>query len=485
MAGILRKLCAVVLAAVLSGLVQLLTAQPAAAATGGALYVSPASGSFAVGTLVTMSLRESSNEPVNAVQFDLSYPGSILEFVSVDDSQSAFNIAAPKSGGAGKVSVARGNIGDVTGDNLVAFVNFKVIATGAAPVQVLDSSQLVSSQTGADIAGARNGANLTAVAAGTGTSGGSAGGSGGGGAAPAPAPSPSPAASNSGGGVSIKSQSKTSGASAPANGVVELSGSTTIEAAPSEGKTVSKVDYLLGSRLLATVTQPPYKYTLDASHLRNGTYTLTANTHYTDGTVASSDTKVVVKNPWNAAQIWLQLRHYAWLVVIIILILADIVWVAVRRAKRRRDGYAGKQDAYTVYGGDDGGTFTRQSDPSAVTEPKANPSLTAASLAASLDTPQTAAAKDGGTDPGLPATAANPVQAAPLAPTPAEPLSPAVSPQPTVAAAPPPQVSAPLSDTSNGQPNAAFNGPAAVVSPSADDSSPVAPRTGNPGNPTS
>src|SRR4029078_5857401 len=53
------------------------------------MYLTPASGSYAVGTNYVVSVRTNTSDTVNAVTADLTY-SSNLQFVSIDGSGSAF-----------------------------------------------------------------------------------------------------------------------------------------------------------------------------------------------------------------------------------------------------------------------------------------------------------------------------------------------------------------------------------------------------------
>ena len=159
---------------VVSGLTSTVNAQAA-----DSIYVAPSSGSYVVGSTFTISLRENSSGPVNAAEADLSYSTASLQFVSIDGSSSAFGIDAQSTGGSGSVSVSRGNTSPVNGDQLIAKVSFKALATGTANIQMQNSSVVLSSSTNSNVVNTRNGAAYTLSAA----------------SSPAPAPSPTPSPS--------------------------------------------------------------------------------------------------------------------------------------------------------------------------------------------------------------------------------------------------------------------------------------------------
>jgi hypothetical protein len=112
--------------------------------TAPAVYIKPASGTHAAGSTFKVEIRENSgSSPVNAVQANFSYPES-LSYVSADASGSPFTIPAQTNGGAGTVTLARGVIGSLSGDHLVARVTFKAGLTGTAKLSFSTGTALVS-----------------------------------------------------------------------------------------------------------------------------------------------------------------------------------------------------------------------------------------------------------------------------------------------------------------------------------------------------
>lgn len=83
--------------------------------------------------------------PLNAIQVDLNYPASKLQYVGVNFSGGAFEIGAAAGGGNGAVSIARGTTSTISGSALVGTVTFKALASsGSATIGVSTSSSLVS-----------------------------------------------------------------------------------------------------------------------------------------------------------------------------------------------------------------------------------------------------------------------------------------------------------------------------------------------------
>jgi hypothetical protein len=129
------------------------------------LYMSPASGSVVQGTYLTVSIHENSDsEPVNAVQANFSYPANLLQFVSISSS-SAFSVAAQSTGGGGGVQIGRGALPSVTGDQLVATVQFLALASsGSATLAFSGGSSVVSATSNTNVMTASPGGSYSLAA---------------------------------------------------------------------------------------------------------------------------------------------------------------------------------------------------------------------------------------------------------------------------------------------------------------------------------
>jgi hypothetical protein len=298
------------------------------AATNDTLYMSPATGTETVGSTFTVAIRENSNgDQVNAAQANITYPTSQLQFVSTSLSGSAFGITATNSGGSGTVSIGLGSTSAVTGDALIANVTFEVTAAGSANVAFAGSSSVLSFTTNANVVSTMTGANLTLQAAATTT----------------PPTSTPPTTTTTTTKPPVTSSTKSSGVttsiapvnnptpvSVPNNAQVEVSSGALVQTSPSDVNQVTKVNYYLGSKLVATVTQAPYTYVVPTKTLRNGKYKLTTKTYYKDGTVAARNTALIVKNPFGWTQFGLQVRHYGWYLFVILVFIVAATWVRMR-----------------------------------------------------------------------------------------------------------------------------------------------------------
>lgn len=209
------------------------------------IYLTPVTNTIAPGASFSIQVRENSGTTnVNAVQANFSYPTSLLTFVNIDTTGTAFTTSAPSSGGSGQVSIAAGVIGGVTGDQLIATVNFTSNSTsGSAALAFTSGTALVSSSTNQDILG-----SLAATAGGTYT---------------VDATPPS---------VSITS---------PTNGST-LSGGSTVNinvSASDAASSVTKVEIFIDGSLVATDTSSPYTYAWNTTGVSLGAHVIQAKAY--------------------------------------------------------------------------------------------------------------------------------------------------------------------------------------------------------------
>lgn len=131
------------------------TVSPAPVPSAPSIYINPASQTYSLGTTFTIEVRENSGTTgVNAVQANISYPTDKLKFVRMDASSSAFPIEAQSSGGSGKIGIARGIIGSLRGDQLVAKITFRVNSTaGTASLGFTSGTSLVSAAQNQELLG--------------------------------------------------------------------------------------------------------------------------------------------------------------------------------------------------------------------------------------------------------------------------------------------------------------------------------------------
>ncbi len=113
------------------------------------LYLSPASGSFTVGSTFAVSIYvNTGGNAINAVQADLSFPADKLQVVSPDSGKSFIQIWVAQPGysnteGTLHFQGALPSPGITTSAGLVATITFRVINTGTAAVRFLDTSRVL------------------------------------------------------------------------------------------------------------------------------------------------------------------------------------------------------------------------------------------------------------------------------------------------------------------------------------------------------
>lgn len=139
---------------------------PAKANAAGTLYLTPASGSYAVGTTFIVSVHvNTGGETVNAVSAYINYPSNLLD-VSWVGGTSFMTIWAEKTGGGGLVKLSGGVLPPgFTGNGLVGSVGFKVKKTGSATLSIASGSHVVTQSGNSDILalGSSGGATFTLV----------------------------------------------------------------------------------------------------------------------------------------------------------------------------------------------------------------------------------------------------------------------------------------------------------------------------------
>jgi hypothetical protein len=113
------------------------------------LYLTPDSQTLSVGDTFTVNVYEDSGtDTVNVVQANLTYPTSLLSYISYTNA-SAFTLAAENpTGDNGNLHFARATCGGcspVSGVNQIVSVTFKAISAGSAPVNFGSGTMLVRS----------------------------------------------------------------------------------------------------------------------------------------------------------------------------------------------------------------------------------------------------------------------------------------------------------------------------------------------------
>jgi chitodextrinase len=224
------------------------------------IYLTPASQTIAGNTNITVQVRENSGTtPVNAVQANFSYPASLLTYVSMDTTGSAFGTAAQGTGGSGSVNIARGTscngtCSTLTGDQLIATVTFKSTTTsGTAALAFTTGTALVG-------AAAPNPNLLSSLAATGGAS------------------------------YVVDATGPTVSLTAPVNNSTVARDSTVslTATATDSGSSVSKVDYYIDNSLVGTDTSTPYSFSWNTTGVALGAHTLQVKATDAVGNVSSS-----------------------------------------------------------------------------------------------------------------------------------------------------------------------------------------------------
>lgn len=127
-------------------LISLLFPALSASAAGASISLSANKSTVASGDTVVIAVyMNGGGNAINAVEADLSYPASQLQYVGFSASGSAFEIGASSGGGSGTATLDRGTTGAVTGSGLVGTVTLRaLVGSGSAAISVASSSSLVS-----------------------------------------------------------------------------------------------------------------------------------------------------------------------------------------------------------------------------------------------------------------------------------------------------------------------------------------------------
>jgi outer membrane biosynthesis protein TonB len=462
--------------------VHLLT--PSHAATGGAtLSLSPASGTYAVGDIIPVTISENSGTTaITTVDSELTYTADTLLFDSATSdivpgpNFNAFNI--PPSVGSGTISTSRfsnppadgvPNNG-VSGAQTVVTLKFQVIKAGTATIAFTAASKVYDlSSPPVNIYTGSTGASftipgpvITPTPAPTPTPTPKPGATPTPTPKPTPTPTPKPGATPTptpviSGTTGTTTGSGTTGTSTPtltystsntskgtstaplsvaANTPITVSQPFVVTPVANDkvsstgvSSPVTKVEYLLNGKSVAVVTKAPFSYSVDTKHLRNGNYTLTVKTTYADGTTQTNTQQLLVKNAYDWTQFSLDAKHYAWISIPSGVLLIAGLGVAVAFLLRRREwsfgaAGAGHSDTFNTY--DDPDVKPIVSDTGSVNKAAAN-RIEPTVIAPNADTTE---------DDSAPFSSSITLPEEPKAPE--APVTPAATPTPTPPATPTP-----------------------------------------------
>lgn len=282
------------------------------------LTVTPATGTYAVGANIaaTVKLNGYTNQ-VTTVEAATSYPTNLLQYVSVTEG-TAFPTKQRTTANGGVVDIIRaisGGSSPVTGENTIVTINFKVLAAGSATLGIANASAAYdNSGTGTNILDKANSKGAAYTLSSTTTT-----------PPPSPTPTPTPTpptganTSPAPAATYLTSPAKAATVSSSENGSValtktadgsvipQINGEVNIGPVNEAGGTIKKVEYYLGSKLIATADKAPYTYDLDTTKLKNGKYVLRVKTTYGNGVIDTRTENMLVSNKVNFGYV---MRHY-------------------------------------------------------------------------------------------------------------------------------------------------------------------------------
>lgn len=136
-------------------------ARPLNAAT--SLSFSPASGTYGAGSIIKVNVyANTGGENVNTVQANVAYPTDKLQFQSISTAGSALTIFAEKYANGDQVRLAGGAPSPgFSGNKLIASINFKVLAEGAAVLSFTGESAAFRDSDNANVLGGKGTATFT------------------------------------------------------------------------------------------------------------------------------------------------------------------------------------------------------------------------------------------------------------------------------------------------------------------------------------
>jgi len=221
------------------------------------LTLSPSSGAYSVSNSLVITVDEnSSTDAINAIEADLTYNSSELQFVSAACS-STFSLSGSTTGGSGSVSLAcAAPNSTVTGAQTVGTVTFTVIAGGSPVISFASTSSMVLASNQTNVwDGLTTGGTYTIATAPT-----------------AAISSPAPSADVHGSSLAITSNA------------TDVIG-------------VTKAELNVDGTLVATDTTSPYNFTLNTSGYKDGSHSLTTTSFDAAGlTTTSTPVSVVFTN---------------------------------------------------------------------------------------------------------------------------------------------------------------------------------------------
>lgn len=132
------------------------------AAASGSLYMTPATGTYRVGSTITVNIRENSgSDEILVVQADVLYVASQLQYLSMTCNGALVDVAPPPTVTPGQVSTTCGSFTSKTGDQQVATATFKVLSSGPTTLSFAPTSIVYKTSDSSNAAGSMTGATYT------------------------------------------------------------------------------------------------------------------------------------------------------------------------------------------------------------------------------------------------------------------------------------------------------------------------------------
>jgi hypothetical protein len=228
----------------------------------GQIYITPETTTIPVGEQFKVSVRITPGTAVDAVQFELKYDPTVMEFVSIDGSTSPFTSEIQAVGGSGSVKIARGTFSTgVNIDALVSDITFKALtANAASPVTLTGNATVGDTLTDPTLVGA----TVTVVN-------------------PTPPPTPGDTTAPA---VTISS---------PTNGARPQRGKFQVRASATDVVGVTRMEVYIDNSIRATVigSTVSYDWAVKSKKIPNGEHTITVKAYDAAGNVGSSSVTVV------------------------------------------------------------------------------------------------------------------------------------------------------------------------------------------------
>lgn len=230
-----------------------------AAGSVGTFFLSPETMTVDSGQNLTTEIRLDPGTMVNGAEVELSYDPDKLQFVSIDSSESAFELElGPQTGGDGTVTIVRGTLqGEISSEVLVAKVTFKALAnSGTGVINIAGNATDSGSYTNPETFGA----TITFT---------------------------NPNADNEAPVVNITS---------PKNDSL-VAGDVNVQVSANDNVGVTKVELFVDGQRVDTVNQAPFNFTLDSLSFSNGNHELYARAFDAAGNTKDSTIKrIEIKN---------------------------------------------------------------------------------------------------------------------------------------------------------------------------------------------